>query len=178
MRQWTHRILDQYSLPHNSWNHSGPHPWSCSQSDQALPWTLKNSLPISRLTKILTMRRSNTSTTHQTWDGHNQPMASSDIVIKFTSRKLETCGSEYYNTSMTTFSLNISVKTKPWHQSDANTHGPDFRTLSLSFVCPVQPVCILNHSTTSPMACSNNFQYLNNLDFNIHGLDSTATKVI
>ena len=109
----TNRISDWYSLPHNSWNHSRPHPWSCPHSKQALSWTLKNSSWTSRLTKPFIMRHSNTSMTHQTQDGHSQLMVSSDMTTKFTSQKLETCSLKYYNTSMTTFSLDISVKTKP-----------------------------------------------------------------
>ena len=120
--------------------------------------TLRNSSWISRLIKPLTTKQSNTSMT-QTQGGHSQPMAWSDMTDESTSWKPETCGLEYYNTSMTTSSWDILVKTKPSHQSDTNIHGLDFGTSSPSFVSPVPPVCILNHSATGPMACSNNYWY-------------------
>ena len=145
----------------NSWNHSGPHPWSRLHYEQALLWTLRNSSWISRLIKLLTTKQSNTSIT-QTRGGHSWLMVSSDMMAESMSWKLETWGLEYYNTSTTTSSWDISVKTKPLHQSDTNIHGLDFRTLSPSFVSPVPSVCILNHSTTCPMACSNNYRYQNN----------------
>ena len=148
-------------LGFNLWNHSEPCPCSCPQSEQALLWTLRNSSQTSRLIKPPTTKQPNTSTT-QTRGGQSQLMASSDMTVGSMSQRPETYGLEYYSTSMTTPSQDISVKTKPWHQSDVNTHGLDFRTSSPSFVSPVRPVCVPNHSATAPMACSNNYRYWNN----------------
>ena len=158
MRQEIPRTLDQYSLRHNLRNDSEPRPCSHLQSEQALLWTLRNSSWTSRPIKPLTTKQPKTSMT-QTQGGQSWLMASPNMTVGSMSRTPETYGLEYYNTSMTALSWDISVKTKPWHQSEINTHGPDFGTSSLSFVSPVEPVCVPNHSATAPMACSNNYQY-------------------